>query len=86
MPPTITDLQRQISDLQSQINAMQTSNGLPRDLETALNERLNFLLSTGTGATGGTSSFNAFPVVVPATPSGTLSVSVNGVTYNLLYR
>lgn len=84
MPPTLSDLQRQIDSLQAQIQVMQLSNGLPRALETALSERLPFLLA-GTTGTASFNSFSSFNVSVPQV-TGTLALTANGVTYKVLYE
>lgn len=82
-------LQTQIDELKAQIQQLKSANTIPRDIETAFVERLNFgdkLEGQGTGSAGTTSVYNGFPVTVPANPTGTLLVEFNGITYELLYK
>ena len=82
-------LQKQIDELKMEIDRLKSSNSIPRDIQTAFDERLNLkskLEGTGTGSTGATPIYAAFPVTVPANPSGTLKVTFNGITYELLYK
>lgn len=63
------DFQTQIDALKQEIDNLKRSNSIPRDIETALRERLgDFTGATGTGTT----------------PAGTLQFIYNGKTYNIL--
>jgi len=82
-------LQEQINNLQAQLDLLKSSNTIPRDIETAFTERLPVLKATGLDtATTQNIAISATPItiVVPAQPSGTLTVKFNGVIYNLLYK
>lgn len=91
MHPEIQFLQKQIDDLQKKINQFSNSSTIERNVETAFTERLGatFLATTGTGTAPTQSvAVNTVPttITVPAQPSGTLTVTFKGKTYNLLYK
>ena len=83
---TPQQIQEKLNDLQSQLDLLKSSSTIPRDVETAFIERLAGLSATAMGTAGNTVSNSAFPVVVPANPSGTLAVLYKGQVYNLLYK
>ncbi len=83
------DLQKQIDQLKIEIENLKRSFSIPREVETAFIERLgltNTLKSSGIGSAGNTIVISAFPFNLPANPSGTVAVNVNGTIYNLLYK
>jgi hypothetical protein len=83
------NLQKQIDNLQAQLDQLKRSNSIPREIETAFAERLGSMQASGTGsATTQSVSVPSTPtnITVPAQPSGTLTVKVGSVTYNLLYQ
>lgn len=85
---TPEQLQR-LERLEQEIQAIKRSATIPRDIQTALEERLNFLNHIGTGsATTQTIQLTGNPqdISVPAQPSGTLKVIHNGVIRELLYK
>ena len=84
MPPTLQSLQVQIDALQAELDAMRLTNGLPRDLETSLNERLSFL-QAGTSGSASFNTFSTFNVTVPKV-TGTLSLTTGGITYKVFYE
>jgi hypothetical protein len=85
-------LQAQINDLQEQIELLKRSSSIPRDMETAFSERLGIATKlSGTGTTTASTQSVSIPatptsITVPAQPSGALTVTYNGATYNLLYK
>jgi len=88
----LQSFQSQIDALQKKLNNLYSSSTIDRNVETALTERLSssfFAQPTGT-STAPTQSIGiaAVPtnITVPAQPSGTLTVTYNGTTYNLLYK
>lgn len=91
MPPNLQQLQKQLDAMQKQIDSLSNSSTIDRNVETAFIERLKssfFIAPTGTGtAATQNKAINTTPTVitVPAQPSGTLTVTYNGTTYNLLY-
>lgn len=91
MNPQIQFLQKQIDVLQKKLDTLANSSTIDRNVETAFTERLGstFLTTTGTGtATTQSVAVNTVPttITVPAQPSGTLTVTFKGTTYNLLYK
>lgn len=91
MTPDIQFLQKQILDLQKKLDNLGNSSALDRNVETAFAERLGntFIAPTGTSTAATQNiSVNTTPttITVPAQPSGTLTVTYKGTTYNLLYK
>lgn len=86
----IAALQNTVDELVLAISQLGQANMIPRDIETAFTQRLGTdqaLSSTGTtGAAGTPVVYAAFPVTVPANPSGTLPIVVKGITYNVLLK
>ena len=89
MTPELAAALERIERLEAVLDSLTRSNSIPRNIETAFAERLGTgvsLVSTGTGTAGSTSSFSAFPVIVPANPSGTVKVSIGGTVVELLKK
>jgi hypothetical protein len=89
------DIQLQIDELKAQIELLKRSSSIPRDVENAFVERLgtrnisSAVIGSGTtNAQTQNITITSTPqtITVPAQPSGALSVTFNGVTYNLLYK
>jgi len=86
MNEQITQLQNQINILQTKIDNLERSSAIPRQVETALRERLGSINpknSTGAVAVtaiGGAAAFN-----LPNT-TGTIQIVSNGKIYNVLYQ
>lgn len=93
------DLQRQIQELKKQLNDLSTKydnlcddSTIPLNIDQAFRSRLGggssglYVIGTGGSSAGSTTIYNAFPVTVPANPSGCITVTWNGQTYNLLYK
>lgn len=84
--------EERLTALENEILALKRSALIPRDVETAFNERLRVdkkleATITGTGSPSAATTYNAFPVSnVPVQPSQTLVVIYNGVTYELLCK
>lgn len=77
----------QFDEMYATIQAMKAGYSFPKDISDAILSRLGSgLVSSGTGSAGATTVYGAFPVTVPANPSGTITVIINGTTYNLLYK
>lgn len=88
---TPQELLARIEQLERMVDSLANSALIPRDVETAFNERLRIdkkLEATiaGTGSATAATVYGAFPVTAPAQPSGTLQVVYNGTTYELLYK
>lgn len=82
-------LQKQIDELKREIQQLKSSSTIPRDIQTAFEQRLGTLGATGTGSASTQNiAITSTPqtITVVATPSGTLAVTYKGVTYNLLYK
>lgn len=83
--------QRQFEQMKIEIENLKRSSTIPRDIETALRERLGigvsiFGVSTGSASTQAIGlTGNPQTITVPAQPSGVITVTFNGNTYNLLY-
>lgn len=96
MQDTQTQLNQLSNDLMvivNQFNSLLSSHTIPREVETAIRERLSFssvVSSPGTTGSAATQVVNvpSVPVniTVPAQPSGTVAMTINNVTYNLLYK
>lgn len=72
-------------------NTLRSSVAFPRDIEVAITERLGntFPVAIGTGtATTQSVSVPSTPVniTVPAQPSGTVKLQINGTIYEVLYK
>lgn len=81
-----------LMQLSQRVDSLYASNSFPRDVETAIRERINFdvaLFKTGT-TTAGTQNINLTgnvqTITVPAQPSGAVTVDINGTSYSLLYK
>lgn len=80
-----------IEEIRNKIESLYSSSTIPRDVETAFKERLGGVI-TSTGTTGSATtqsvSVPSVPtnITVPAQPSGTIAIVVNGTTYNVLYK
>lgn len=59
---------------------------LPLDIPSKNILTTGSITQTGTTSAGNTTVYNAFPVTVPANPTGCLTVVAKGITYNLLYK
>lgn len=84
---------QRMETLEKKLAMLENSALIPRNVETALKERLNIpiiaagtLVASNTAGITGPTVYNAFPVTVPAAPSGSLQVTYAGATYFLLYR
>lgn len=92
MQDQINQLKNDLAKLQQDFQNLKDATSIPKDVQDALTTRLgltsltNLIAKTGTGTAGSTVVYNAFPVTVPANPSGTLTVKVKGVTYNILLK
>lgn len=89
MTPELQSALERIDRLEAVLSSLARSSTIPRDIETAFAARLGTgtaLISTGTGSAAGTSSYAAFPVVVPANPSGTVKVTIGTTPYELLLK
>lgn len=82
------DLQEQINDLKIEFAALQNSNAVPLNFDRAMRARFKFPSMTGIGTSntqnlvvGGPGSFT-----IPAQPTGTIKVTIDGVDYQLLYQ
>lgn len=86
----IQQLKKEIEELKAWKKSLESSHSIPLEIDQAFRDRLSGLGSdlsvTGTGTPGSTSAYGAFPVTVPANPSGTLKVVFNATTYELLYK
>lgn len=85
----IENLKRSIEELSQKFDSLTNYNTIPFDVQEAFTLRLPVISATGTStATTQTISLSgdAQDIVVPAQPSGTLTVISNGVTYQLLYK
>lgn len=96
------ELENKVNQLESQLDAMRDvfnmlsqSSSFPRDVETAIRQRLfpsgaTPVSSTGVpgAATTQNISINSTPatITVPAQPTGTVPLIVGGLTYNILYK
>lgn len=81
------NLQAQIDELKATIDSMKAGYSFPKDISDAIISRIGTgIVSTGLGSPNSQTVYNAFPVTVPANPSGTITVVINGTTYNLLYK
>lgn len=92
MNPDIQQLYTELNNLKQKIDNFSMSSSIDRNVETAFIERLglgNAVNGTGTTTAGTQSvSVSSTPtnITVPAQPSGALTVTYKGVTYNLLYK
>lgn len=89
MNQDIQFIQKQIDGLQRQLDSLKSSSTIDRNVETAFIERLGTISVSGTStATTQNILIPATPatITVPAQPSGTLTVTYKGSTYNLLYK
>ena len=91
MPPNLQQLQQQIDELKQKIENLYRSSTIDRNVETALIERLGNTFPSATGIGSATTQSVSVPstptnITVPAQPSGTLTVTYKGTTYNLLYK
>lgn len=92
MNPDLQKLYDELAILKKKIDNFSQSSTIDRNVETALTERL--ALSTkiiGTGTTTASTQSVSVPstptnITVPAQPSGALTVTYKGTTYNLLYK
>jgi hypothetical protein len=85
----ITELKKEIQELKAWKRSLESSHSIPVEIDQAFRDRLggsSELEVTGTGSPASTSSYSSFNVVVPANPSGTLKVLVDGTLYELLYK
>lgn len=80
------DYEKRIKALEDQIKQLTAASSFPRDVQNAITTRFGFLSIGKTGSAGNTSSYAAFPVIVPANPSGTLEIISGGKTYNVLLK
>lgn len=87
----IMDLQSQVSTLRRRLDFLENSSTFPRNVETAINERLRPV----TAPVAGTHSYNTQSIVisstpqtisVPEQPSGKVDVVIKGVTFPLVYK
>lgn len=86
------DIQEQIDALNKRLDDYQMSSTLDQDFESAIRERLGYdsaFIKQATSTYGtqnitvpaGGSTF-----AVPAQPTGTITISIKGVTYNIPYQ
>ena len=80
------DLQRQINALKMELDNLKRTNAIPKEVEDSFKERLGGIYGTGTSTVSGPIVYGNFPVTVPASAAGTLTVTYKGVVYNLLYK
>jgi hypothetical protein len=85
------ELQKQIDELKREILQLKRSNTIPRDIEMSFSQRLKIHqklegsgLSTAPTQTLAVSS-TPTNIIVPAQPSGSITVEFDGQIYNLLY-
>lgn len=88
-PEQIKKMQDDIATLMAFKESLERSNTIPLDIDQAFRGRLMALQATGTG-TASTQSIvltgNPQTITVPAQPSGVVTVTVSGITYQLLYK
>jgi hypothetical protein len=78
---------KQFDEMYTTIQSMRAEYSFPKDISDAILSRLGTgIVATGTGSPNSQTVFGSFPVTVPANPSGTITVIIGGVTYNLLYK
>lgn len=77
-------------ELEKVLDVLSRADSIPRDIENALRERLQIISSSGTAGSATTQNIgltgNPQTITVPAQPSGTIAITVGGVTYNVLYK
>lgn len=83
MNPTLQSLQNRIDKLERQLELLNSTQGISRDTQTAIANRLNVLSASGTGTPPSNTSYSAFPVTVGPIPTKTLTVVVAGQTFHL---
>jgi len=81
----------QFNEMKRELDALKSAISLSPDIETAFRERLLTktveVSGTTTASTQGILlSGDPQSITVPAQPSGALTVTYNGTTYNLLYK
>lgn len=91
MNQDIEELYKRVAELQQIMKNMFGSSTIPRNIETALAERLSnsfpVIIGTSTASTQSVSvASTPTSITVPAQPTGTLTVTYKGITYNLLYK
>lgn len=95
MNPEIQQLYTELNNLKQKIDQLYRSSTIDRNVETALIERLGLTnISSAVNGSGTTTastqsvSVASTPtnITVPAQPSGALTVTYKGTTYNLLYK
>jgi L-cystine uptake protein TcyP (sodium:dicarboxylate symporter family) len=82
-----------VATLKQLFDSLSSSSSIPRDIETALRERLGLataISSLGTTVSASTQSVSVpstpTSITVPAQPSGAVAVTIGSTTYNLLYK
>lgn len=95
MNPDIQQLNKRIEEIEMKIEKLYRSSTIDRNIETAFLERLG-LTNIGSAVNGagtttaGTQSVSVpstpTNITVPAQPSGALTITYKGTTYNLLYK
>lgn len=81
------DLQRQINELKLRLDNLGNYAAIPLEVQNAFALRIPGLKATGFG-TFGTQTIDTSGATadVPAQPSGTIKVNIEGVTYELIYK
>lgn len=84
MIPTIQSLQQEIELLKKELKTLNSTQGISRDTQTALANRLGFVSPIGTGTPAAPTVYAAFPVTVGVIPTKTLTIVYKGQTFHLL--
>lgn len=87
MQEIVNDLLQRIATLEREMSNLKASSTIPLPIDQAFRGRFKFIASVSAGSAGSTTVYNAFPVTVPANPSGTLVVQLpDGTTKELLCK
>lgn len=79
------DLQTQVDTLKARLDSMEASFSFPKPVSDALGQIIGVTV-TGSGTPGTPVVYGSFPVTVPAAPTSTLRVLINGSVYELLVK
>lgn len=88
----LEQLKREVAELKAWKASLENTSKIPYSFDTAFRDRfhIDFKLEGVTTGTASTTDIdltgNAETITVPAQPSGTLSVSFKGTTYELLVK